>query len=151
MPVWPGLGGGCETDAVTATDSWDMPLRTRLLARALGRTRGAIHDLTLDDIVRSRAQFAPARAPFTWVTGSVPASVAIDGTGFTARDGVTIPVRTYRPLDVAAAAEGPLPATHVRFMVLHEGRACFEGTAEELRASTDAYLRHFLFMTLPPW
>ena len=31
------------------------------------------------------------------------------------------------------------------------GRIWFEGTAEELRESTDAYLRHFLFKTLPPW
>ena len=37
------------------------------------------------------------------------------------------------------------------FMVLHDGRICFEGTAAELRASRDAYLREFLFMTLPPW
>ena len=37
------------------------------------------------------------------------------------------------------------------FMVLHDGRICFEGTAAELRASQDAYLREFLFMTLPPW
>ncbi len=37
------------------------------------------------------------------------------------------------------------------FMVLHEGRICFEGTAAELRASQDPYIREFLFMTLPPW
>ena len=42
-------------------------------------------------------------------------------------------------------------ATHARFMVLHEGRIYFEGTGEELLASQDAYLREFLFMTLPPW
>src|SRR5678816_313478 len=38
-----------------------------------------------------------------------------------------------------------------RFMVLHEGRIYFEGTADELRASRDEYLQEFLFMTLPPW
>jgi len=38
-----------------------------------------------------------------------------------------------------------------RFMVLHEGRIHFEGTAAELRASEDPYIREFLFMTLPPW
>lgn len=38
-----------------------------------------------------------------------------------------------------------------RFLVLHEGRIFFEGTADELLASHDAYLREFLFMTLPPW
>jgi phospholipid/cholesterol/gamma-HCH transport system ATP-binding protein len=37
------------------------------------------------------------------------------------------------------------------FMVLHEGRIYFEGTAAALLASRDAYLRKFLFMTLPPW
>jgi phospholipid/cholesterol/gamma-HCH transport system ATP-binding protein len=38
-----------------------------------------------------------------------------------------------------------------RFMVLHEGRIFFEGTGAELLASHDAYLKEFLFMTLPPW
>ncbi|HEY1304269.1 MAG TPA: ATP-binding cassette domain-containing protein [Vicinamibacterales bacterium] len=37
------------------------------------------------------------------------------------------------------------------FMVLHEGRICFEGTGAELSASRDGYLKEFLFMTLPPW
>jgi phospholipid/cholesterol/gamma-HCH transport system ATP-binding protein len=37
------------------------------------------------------------------------------------------------------------------FMVLHEGRISFQGSADELLASQDAYLREFLFMTLPPW
>jgi phospholipid/cholesterol/gamma-HCH transport system ATP-binding protein len=37
------------------------------------------------------------------------------------------------------------------FMVLHNGRLQFEGTAAELLASNDPYLREFLFMTLPPW
>lgn len=40
---------------------------------------------------------------------------------------------------------------HTEFMVLHEGHICFEGTAAELRASRDQYLKEFLFMTLPPW
>jgi phospholipid/cholesterol/gamma-HCH transport system ATP-binding protein len=37
------------------------------------------------------------------------------------------------------------------FMVLHEGRIHFQGSAAELRASRDEYLQRFLFMTLPPW
>ena len=37
------------------------------------------------------------------------------------------------------------------FMVLHDGRIQFEGSAADLRASHEAYLREFLFMTLPPW
>jgi phospholipid/cholesterol/gamma-HCH transport system ATP-binding protein len=40
---------------------------------------------------------------------------------------------------------------YARFMVLHDGNIRFEGSAAELRASTDPYLREFLFMTLPPW
>jgi phospholipid/cholesterol/gamma-HCH transport system ATP-binding protein len=42
-------------------------------------------------------------------------------------------------------------AMDVLFMVLHEGRIYFEGTAEQLQSSQDPYLRQFLFMTLPPW
>ena len=38
-----------------------------------------------------------------------------------------------------------------QFIVLHEGRILFEGNATELLASQDAYLKEFLFMTLPPW
>jgi phospholipid/cholesterol/gamma-HCH transport system ATP-binding protein len=37
------------------------------------------------------------------------------------------------------------------FMVLHDGRIYFQGSAAQLRASRDEYLRQFLFMTLPPW
>lgn len=42
-------------------------------------------------------------------------------------------------------------ATHAEFMVLHEGRFVFEGRATDLLASEDAYLKEFLFNTLPPW
>ena len=42
-------------------------------------------------------------------------------------------------------------SAHARFMVLHEGRIRFEGTVQELLASTDPFLERFLFMTLPPW
>jgi phospholipid/cholesterol/gamma-HCH transport system ATP-binding protein len=42
-------------------------------------------------------------------------------------------------------------ATRAQFMVLHDGVILFEGSATELLASQDAYLREFLFMTLPPW
>jgi phospholipid/cholesterol/gamma-HCH transport system ATP-binding protein len=50
---------------------------------------------------------------------------------------------------IEAVTREPEPA--VRFIVLHEGRVYFEGSAADLRASADAYLRQFLFMTLPPW
>ena len=38
-----------------------------------------------------------------------------------------------------------------RFMVLHNAAIHFRGTASELMASEDEYLRQFLYMTLPPW
>jgi phospholipid/cholesterol/gamma-HCH transport system ATP-binding protein len=42
-------------------------------------------------------------------------------------------------------------AGHGHFMVLHQGRISFSGSASELLASQQDYLREFLFMTLPPW
>jgi phospholipid/cholesterol/gamma-HCH transport system ATP-binding protein len=42
-------------------------------------------------------------------------------------------------------------ATRAEFMVLHEGRMIFQGSAAELTASKDAYLQRFLYRTLPPW
>jgi phospholipid/cholesterol/gamma-HCH transport system ATP-binding protein len=42
-------------------------------------------------------------------------------------------------------------AARAQFMVLHDGRIHFEGTAAELLASHDPYLQQFLHMTLPPW
>ncbi len=42
-------------------------------------------------------------------------------------------------------------ATKSSFMVLHNGQISFEGSGAELRASQEAYLREFLFMTTPPW
>ena len=42
-------------------------------------------------------------------------------------------------------------AAHAEFMVLHEGRIIFQGSAAELLASPDPYLQRFLYRTLPPW
>ena len=39
----------------------------------------------------------------------------------------------------------------VQFLMLREGRIHFVGTQEELLANPDAYLKEFLYMTLPPW
>lgn len=58
-------------------------------------------------------------------------------------------VRKNGALRIVAVPEAD--ATHARFMVLHHGKICFEGNAAELRASNDAFLKEFLFMTLPPW
>jgi phospholipid/cholesterol/gamma-HCH transport system ATP-binding protein len=41
--------------------------------------------------------------------------------------------------------------TRAEFMVLHEGRIRFDGSATELLSSRDEYLKDFLFRTLPPW
>jgi phospholipid/cholesterol/gamma-HCH transport system ATP-binding protein len=41
--------------------------------------------------------------------------------------------------------------SRTEFMLLHDARIHFRGTAAELMASEDKYLREFLYMTLPPW
>jgi phospholipid/cholesterol/gamma-HCH transport system ATP-binding protein len=59
----------------------------------------------------------------------------------------------------AAVSDGHLeivpvdPAKDERatFMVLHDARIYFEGSAAELLAARDEYLQEFLYMTLPPW
>jgi phospholipid/cholesterol/gamma-HCH transport system ATP-binding protein len=37
------------------------------------------------------------------------------------------------------------------FMVLHDGGISFQGSATELMASEDPYLKRFLYRTVPPW
>jgi len=58
-------------------------------------------------------------------------------------------VRTADRVRITPADEGR--TENATFMVLHDGRIQFEGSAAELLASKDAYLKEFLFMTLPPW
>ncbi|HEY7172098.1 MAG TPA: ATP-binding cassette domain-containing protein [Vicinamibacterales bacterium] len=53
--------------------------------------------------------------------------------------------------DHVEIVEAEASLDRAEFMVLHEGRISFQGSADELLASQDAYLREFLFMTLPPW
>jgi phospholipid/cholesterol/gamma-HCH transport system ATP-binding protein len=48
-------------------------------------------------------------------------------------------------------AGGAQRAAQAQFMVLHDGRIHFRGTADELRNSQDRHLKEFLFRTLPPW
>jgi phospholipid/cholesterol/gamma-HCH transport system ATP-binding protein len=57
--------------------------------------------------------------------------------------------RTDGHVQIAAVDETRTPLAE--FMVLHEGTIQFEGSAAELLASKDSYLKEFLFMTLPPW
>ncbi|HET7798847.1 MAG TPA: alpha/beta hydrolase [Humibacillus xanthopallidus] len=88
------------------SSSWDMPLRTRLVARAVARERGSISSIDARDIPRMREWTAPARAPYSWITGRVRRDVTIGTTAFHARDGHAVAVRTYRPVGAGA---GPLP------------------------------------------
>jgi phospholipid/cholesterol/gamma-HCH transport system ATP-binding protein len=57
-------------------------------------------------------------------------------------------VRTADGVTIVEAAD---PEAHAQFMVLHEGRVLFEGSAQELLSSPDPFLQEFLFKTLPPW
>ena len=58
-------------------------------------------------------------------------------------------VRANERIEILEETEsGEGPAT---FMVLYQGRMHFQGTAAELLAAKDPYLKEFLFMTLPPW
>jgi len=52
---------------------------------------------------------------------------------------------------VRIVSAGDEHSAHVKFMVLHQGRIHFEGSAAELKASPDPYLRDYLLNTLPPW
>jgi phospholipid/cholesterol/gamma-HCH transport system ATP-binding protein len=52
-------------------------------------------------------------------------------------------------VQVVSAEAATLP--QVEFMVLHEGRIYFQGSAADLLASPDPYLREYLLLTLPPW
>src|SRR5688572_24386459 len=58
-------------------------------------------------------------------------------------------VREHGQVQIKTADEAG--AERASFLVLHEGRIYFEGSANALRTSRDGYLREFLFMTLPPW
>ena len=53
--------------------------------------------------------------------------------------------------DVRIEPAGDAAAENAEFLVLHEGRLHFQGHADDLLASQDAYLKEFLFNTLPPW
>jgi phospholipid/cholesterol/gamma-HCH transport system ATP-binding protein len=58
-------------------------------------------------------------------------------------------VRDNGNVRVVEAGEDEPP--YADFMVLHEGRIIFQGSASELLASKDPYLERFLYRTLPPW
>jgi phospholipid/cholesterol/gamma-HCH transport system ATP-binding protein len=58
-------------------------------------------------------------------------------------------VRKDRQVEIVDAPDAE--NARVEFMVLHEGRIHFQGSAPELLASDDPYLKEFLYRTLPPW
>lgn len=58
-------------------------------------------------------------------------------------------VRLDGAVQVVSADAATLP--HVEFMVLHQGRIHFQGSAAALLASPDPYLKEYLLLTLPPW
>jgi phospholipid/cholesterol/gamma-HCH transport system ATP-binding protein len=53
--------------------------------------------------------------------------------------------------EVEIVEAGGDEGSRAEFMVLHEGRISFQGSAAELLASQDPYLQRFLYRTLPPW
>ena len=53
--------------------------------------------------------------------------------------------------DVAERDLARVRADFGMLAVLHEAQVQFEGSAAELRASRNAYLMEFLFLTLPRW
>ena len=59
------------------------------------------------------------------------------------------PARKDGKVEVVQVAESE--STRTDFMVLHECRIAFLGSAAELRASKDPYLERFLYRTMPPW
>jgi phospholipid/cholesterol/gamma-HCH transport system ATP-binding protein len=58
-------------------------------------------------------------------------------------------VRANGDIRIVEAASGAVDAAD--FLVLYEGRIHFEGSASELLATKDAYVRELMEMTLPPW
>ena len=57
--------------------------------------------------------------------------------------------RTNDGIRIVEASAGQAEAAD--FLVLYEGRIHFEGSASELLATKDAYVRDLMEMTLPPW
>jgi phospholipid/cholesterol/gamma-HCH transport system ATP-binding protein len=58
-------------------------------------------------------------------------------------------VRANGGIQIVEAQDGDDAATD--FLVLYDGRIHFEGSASELLATKDAYVRELMEMTLPPW
>ncbi len=59
-------------------------------------------------------------------------------------------VRAGNKLEIVAA-DAAQSRENADFMVLHEGRILFRGGGADLLASSDNYVKEFVYMTLPPW
>ena len=111
------------------------------------------HLLLFDDPTTGSIRSSPRRSTTrssscaTSNTSRRSSSRTRSGTRSTSRR--TRPIRTNDHLQIVAADAAK--AERAEFMVLHEGRILFEGSGAELLASPDAYLKEFLYMTLPPW
>jgi phospholipid/cholesterol/gamma-HCH transport system ATP-binding protein len=55
------------------------------------------------------------------------------------------------PADPRIEVIGAGEPERAEFMVLQDGRIAFTGSGRDLLASSDRFLRQFLFKTLPPW
>lgn len=107
--------GRWHTGRVTSTSSshparsWDLPLRTQVLARAMARFSRPVSSLRREEIPAARAWHAPARPPFTWITGPSYSDVEVTTHSFGARDGQAVHVRLYRPTLAGASRTVPEP------------------------------------------
>lgn len=66
--------------------------------------RVSIVDASQADIEAARAKVYPTRPPFSWITGRVDPSVAVDDGSAPVRDGASIPLRWYTPAGTKGAS-----------------------------------------------
>lgn len=82
------------------------PLTTALTAYLDNAGRTPIDRATPADIERARRQVHPTYPPFSWITGSIAKGVQVTEEPVTTDEGVSLPVRWYRP---SSSAAGPRP------------------------------------------
>jgi ABC-type transporter Mla maintaining outer membrane lipid asymmetry ATPase subunit MlaF len=135
-------------------------------------THAAEHDAVFPAVVFDHVSFAfddhvvLRDVSFTIPTGGMTMLLGASGSGKSVLEQVTSIVVTHQIRDAVYVATHQAIRTgdltwiqaasdekvgQAVSMVLHEGRIYFQGSAAQLHASRDEYLRQFLFMTLPPW
>jgi acetyl esterase len=125
-----------------------MPLRTRLLTTFLDHGPRDVTKLTPEEIPAARAWVAPARAPFTWVTGAVPPQVRIHEVSFPCRDGSPRQIRAYHP---------PTPGPHPVVVFFHGGgwvmgnTRMYDPLCADLAASIPALVLSVDYRLAPEW